>query len=337
MIPLAVNLVAPSSVVPVSGGFFMRASCLLRLGSFCFLASLAAGCTVVESDPSLDDAGDTGGVVTDDGTDTQVTDTGTPPADAPPTFGVIIKADSLVGGTSDDIRDYGGGSTYSDIAVGGRIWEAYGVYQSGSTKIESTRIGNALTGSGRVDGRLTGLPTGAAVTITVTGYLRGLNGNNADAPSMRVPWATTTCTATPSATADVTATCATKLALIPDLKGVVFSSDVLPDGYCTGKGATEFALLRARTPISGSATVSKTTNDCRGVIFVPLSEFASAETAGVSDWSLSLEPKGSAPACTLTPTNKCVVNRNSSSGLLDIYVVGASCQLSNAKTGGTCF
>ena len=163
------------------------------------------------------------------------------------------------------------------------------------------------------------------------------HGNNADAPNVRVPWARTTCTATPSATADVTATCATKLAIIPDLKGIIFSSDVLPDGYCTGKGATEFDILRARTPISGTATVSKTTNDCQGVIFVPESEFASAEVTGVSEWSLSLEPKGSAAACTLTPANKCVIDRKTGTEKIDIYVVGAACQMSNAKTGGTCF
>jgi hypothetical protein len=314
---------------------------LLRLGSFCLLSSLAVGCTITSSDAPLDDAGDTG-VVADDGTDTQVTDTqvtdtGTPETDAAPAFAVIIPANALVGGVDDDVRDYGGGSTRSDIVDGGRIWEAYGAYTSGSTTIESTRIGNAPSGGGRVDGRLTGLPTGSPVTITVTGYLRGLNGNNADAPNTRVPWARTTCTATPSATSDVTATCATKLAIIPDLKGIFFSSDVLPDGYCAGKGVAEFDILRARTPISGTATVSKTTNDCQGVIFVPESEFASAEVGGVSEWSLSLEPKGTAPACTLTPANKCVIDRKTGTGKIDIYVVGAACQMSNAKTGGTCF
>ena len=309
---------------------------LLCLGSFCLLSSLAVGCTITSSDAPLDDAGDTG-VTGDDGTDTLVTNTGTPGTDTAPGFAVIIPAAALVGGVDDDIRDYGGGSTRSDIVDGGRIWEAYATAPFGSTTLESTRIGKDPSGPGRVDGRLTGLPAGTAVTITVTGYLRGLNGNNADVPNARVPWARTTCTATPSATADVTATCATKLALIPDLKGIIFSSDVLPDGYCAGRGVAEFDILRARTPISGTATVSKTTNDCRGVIFIPLAEFASVETAGISEWSLSLEPKGTAAACTLTPANKCVVNRNGTSGLLDVYVVGTSCQMSNAKTGGTCF
>lgn len=312
----------------------MRTS--LRLGSFCLLATLATGCTIVESDPLLDDAGDTG-AVTDDGTDTMVTDTGTSETtpDAPVGYAVIIRANDLVGGTMDDIRDYGGGSTYSDIAVGGRIWEAYGLYESGGTKIESTRIGNNTGGSGRVDGRLTGLPTGSEVTITVTGYLRGLNGDNADAPSKRVPWARTTCKATPSATADVYATCATKLALIPDLKGIIFSSDVLPDGYCTGKGATEFELLRARIPYSGTAVVSKTTNDCQGVVFIPESEFLANEVSGVSEWSLSLERKGSGTACTLS--TPCRIDRKTGMDKIDVYVVGTSCQLTNASTGGSCF
>ena len=85
------------------------------------------------------------------------------------------------------------------------------------------------------------------------------------------------------------------------------------------------------------AACSKTTNDCQGVIFIPESEFASAEVGGVSEWSLSLEPKGTAPACTLTPANKCVIDRKTGSDKIDIYVVGTACQMSNAKTGGTCF
>jgi hypothetical protein len=332
MIRPAVNLRPLLSVVLVSGGPFMRTS--FRLGSFCLLSSLAVGCTITESDPLLDDAGETS-VIADDGTDTQVTDTGTPETDAAPTFAVIIQANALVGGTTDDVRDYGGGSTYSDIAVGGRIYEAYAVYE-GTPRVESTRIGNATTGSGRVDGRLIGLPTDKGeLTFTVTGYLRGLNGNAAAVPSVRVPWARTTCKATPSKNADVIATCATKLALIPDLKGIVFSSDVLPDGYCAGKGATDFELLRARTPAAGTAVVSKTTNDCQGVVFVPESEFAAQEVTGITTWGLSAEVKSATSACSLiTP---CRVDRKTGTDKLDIYVVGSACQLTNTSTGGTCF
>lgn len=317
---------------------------LLALGSAGLLSLVAVGCTVVTNDPALDDAGDTG-VIVDTGTaetiDTDtgpITDTGTPDTATLPA--VIVKANDLVGGAADDIRDYGGGSTRSDIEVGGRIAYALAKYEAGGVKVESNPIGNAVDGSGRVDGRLTGLPTGAPVTITVTGYLRGLNGNNADAPMIRVPWATTTCTATPSATADVVATCSTKLALIPTLSGIVFTSDVLPTGYCAGKGKSTtdgFDLLRARTPASGTAVVSKTTDDCEGVIWVPETEFASQEVAGVSTWRLGVEPKGTGAACSQTDANLCKVDRKTGAGKIDIFVVGEGCRLSNATTGGTCF
>ncbi len=313
---------------------------LLVLGSFGLLASLAVGCTVVASDPPLDGGADTGtvddtGTVTDTGV---VTDNGTP--DTPAGFAVIVRANDLVGGAADDIRDYGGGSTRADIELGGRIAYALAKYEAGGTKIESNPIGNAADGSGRVDGRLAGLPTGSPVTITVTGYLRGLNGNNADAPMTRIPWATTTCTATPSATADVFATCSTKLALIPTLSGIVFTSDVLPPGYCAGKGASTtdgFDILRARTPATGTAVVSKTVNDCLGVVWIPEAELAGQEVAGVSTWRLALEPKGSTPACSLTDANLCRVDRKTGAGKIDIFVVGEGCRLSNATTGGTCF
>jgi hypothetical protein len=315
---------------------------LLALASFGLLAALATGCTVVTSDAPLD-AGDTG-TVSDDGTDTNVddtgivTDTGTP--DAPAGFGVIVRANDLVGGAADDIRDYGGGSTLADIRDGGRIAYAIAKYESGGTKIESNPIGNATSGGGRVDGKLVGLPVGGTVTITVTGYLRGLNGNNADVPMVRIPWATTTCTATPSATADVFATCTKKLELIPTLAGIVFTSDVLPADYCAGKGASTtdgFDLLRARTPATGTAVVSKTTNDCQGVIWVPETEFAAQEVGGVSTWRLAMEPKGSGAACSLTDANLCKVDRKTGTAKIDIFIVGEACRLTNASTGGTCF
>lgn len=310
------------------------------LGLFAGLATFAAmstnGCTVLVNDAPLDGGDDA--IVTDDSgdtgvVDTGVADTGTDTAtDTKPTYAVIIPADSLVGGTADDIRDYGGGSTFLDITAGGRISYAIAAYGTGTAKVESNQIGNG-TGGKRVDGRLTGLPTGSELTITVTGYLRGLNGNNADTPSARVPWATATCKATPSATADVTATCE-KLALM-DLKGILFSSDVLPADYCTGKGATDFELLRARLPYSGTATVSKTTDDCLGVIWIPESEFLSNEVSGVTNWSLSAEVKSSATACTIaTP---CKVDRGTGTSKVDVYVVGDSCRLTNTSTGGTCF
>lgn len=316
---------------------------LLRLGTLSLFAGLAAfatmstnGCTVLVNDAPLD-AGDDA-IVTDDGVDTATTDSGADVATDTPTdaaaYAVIVKADDLVGGKDDDVRDYGGGSTYLDITAGGRISYAVAAYGTGSTTIESNKIENG-TGGKRIDGRLVGLPTDKGeLTITVTGYLRGLNGNNADVPSTRIAWATTTCKATPSATADVTATC-TKLALIPTLKGILFSSDVLPADYCTGKGATDFETLRARMPFTGTATVSKTTNDCLGVIWVPESEFLAKEVSGVTEWSLSAEVKSSSTACTIaTP---CKVDRGTGTTKLDIYVVGDSCKLINVSTGGTCF
>jgi hypothetical protein len=311
---------------------------LLILGSG-LLASLAVGCTVVTSDPPLDGGPDTG-IVNDTGTtDTGVVTDSTP--DTPAGFAVVVRANDLVGGAMDDIRDFGGGSTRADIEVGGRIAYALAKYENGATKVESNPIGNAADGSGRVDGRLVGLPTGSPVSITVTGYLRGLNGNNADAPMTRIPWATTTCTATPSATADVFATCSTKLALIPTLAGIVFTSDVLPPDYCAGKGKSTtdgFDLLRARTPATGTAAVSKTTNDCQGVIWVPETEFAAQETDLTSTWRLSVEPKGTGAACSQTDANLCrVVRKDSAGAKIDIFVVGEGCRLSNTTTGGTCF
>lgn len=313
---------------------------LLRLGTFGLFASLAAfaavstnGCTVLVNDAPLDDA--SADTIADEGVDT-ATDTGTPEVstdtapDAPAGYAVIVPATALIGGSSDDVRDYNGGSSYSDIVSGGRI--AYAIASYGSA--ESNKIGENVGGK-LADGRLVGLPTDKGeLTITVTGYLRGLNGDGAATPNKRVPWATTTCKATPSATADVTATC-TKLALIPDLKGILFSSDVLPADYCAGKGATDFEALRARLPYSGTATVSKTTDDCLGVIWIPESEFLAKEVSGVTEWSLSAEVKSSTTACTIaTP---CKVDRGTGTSKLDVYVVGDSCRLTNASTGGTCF
>jgi hypothetical protein len=281
-------------------------------------------CTVTTSDEPLDSGtADTGTGTTDTKPigDTTPTDTGGGTA-------VIIPAKDLIGGISDDIRDFGGGSTKLDIVTGGRI--AYAIGAVGT--IESTRI-EKDSADNLVNGRLVGLPAGTPVTITVTGYLRGLNGDGTAAPTMRVPWATTTCTATPSATADVTATCATKLTLI-GTKGILFSSDVLPDGWCEGAGATSFALLRARLPHTGTATVSKTTDDCKGVIWVPITSVT--ETDFKSDWGISMEPKGTAAPCSLRTA--CPVNRKKADGtVLDIFVVGEECRLSNASTGGTCF
>ena len=176
----------------------------------------AAGCTVVTSDAPLDDARtdtnpatdsgvDTNPVV-DSGVDTAPTDTGTGPA-------VIIPASALIGGCSgsplvcDDIRDFRGGSTKTDIVSGGRVWNAFAV-GGGKT---STEIGKDATDK-LVDGKVFGLPAGTPVTFTVTANLRGLNGDGPDPGTQTIPWATATCTATPSATADVTATCTRKKA-----------------------------------------------------------------------------------------------------------------------------
>lgn len=316
---------------------------LLRLGTLSLFAGFAAfaamsanGCTVLVNDAPLD-AGDDA-IVTDDGVDSAPSDSGADVAtDTAPdaaAYAVIVKADDLVGGAADDIRDYGGGSTYLDITAGGRIAYAVAAYGTGATAIESNQIG--VSGGKRVDGRLVGLPTDKGeLTLTVTGYLRGLNGNGADVPSARVRWATTTCKATPKSDADVVATCTTKLAIISDLKGILFSSDVLPADYCTGKGATDFETLRARLPYSGTATVSKTTNDCLGVIWIPETEFLASEVTGVTEWSLSAEVKSSTTAC--TSSTPCKVDRGTGASKLDIYVVGDSCRLTNASTGGTCF
>ena len=308
----------------------------------------AVGCTVVTSDAPLDETGVT---------DTSPTDTGVPTdtnADVGAGFAVVIPATVLIGGIDDDIRDFGGGSTKTDIVTGGRVWNAFAV-GGGKT---STEIGKDATDK-LVDGRVYGLPAGTPVTFTVTANLRGLDGDGPDPGTQTVPWATATCTATPSATADVVATCTRKnaagtgdeactkgcLQLIPGLKGVLFSADVLPDGYCDGRGRTEFSLTRARQPFSGTATVSRTVQDCRGVIWIPASSVTeTAAGSGISDWGLSLEPVGSAAACSLSTA--CHIDRNTKPGgcaasgavdCLDVFVVGNECQLTNASTGGTCF
>lgn len=280
----------------------------------------SAGCVVVTDSP---DAGDTG-TGTDTGLlDTGVTDTGSDTA-AP---SVIIPGSALLGS---DVLDFGGGSSKADIVTNARI--AYAVAKVGST--ESGPIGKDAAGT-IVDGRLTGLTPGVPVTITVTGYLRGLTGKNAEPANERIPWATTTCSATPSATADVTATC-NKLELIAGLAGIVITSDVLPSGYCAGKGATDFEAFRARTPFSGTAIASRYVTDCYGVIFIPEASMASSEVGGVSEWSLSLEAKSSSTAC--TSTAPCRVDRKTGSAKIDIYVVGSECGLSASTAAPTtCF
>lgn len=329
----------------------------------------AAGCTVTTVDNADGGTTDTGVVVTDTGApgdtmppgDTNVTpvdsgDTGTAPA-------VIIPAAALIGGAGDDVKDFGKGSTYVDIVgyddvtdSGGKIWSALGA----SGGVTSSEIGRDATSGALVDGKMFGLPAGVEATITVTGYLRGFVGDGPDAGSERVAWATTTCKATPSATGNVTATCTKKdagggsvactkgcLQLLPTLKGVLFTADILPDGYCAGKGATDFSLVRARQPFSGTATVSRNESDCRGVIWVPLDKVTEDPTTLQSDWSLSLEPKGAGTACSLS--TPCTIKRKLTGGtVLDVYVVGThgksdgttstpECQLTNASTGGTCF
>jgi hypothetical protein len=321
--------------------FMSTALGLAVAASLGYAAFGAVGCTVVTSDAPLSDAGTDTAVTTDTLVpgDTLVPETTT---DTGPGFAVIIPAKMLIGGISDDIRDFGGGSTKTDIVTGGRVWNAFAV-AGGKT---SNEIGKDASDK-LVDGKIFGLPAGAPISITVTANLRGLNGDGPDPGTQPVPWATATCTATPSATADVTATCTRKkadgtseacttgcLQLIPTLKGIVFSADVLPDTYCDGKGKTEFSLTRARTPFSGSAVVSRTVSDCKGVIWIPL-EKVTTETAGKSDWGLSLEPKGTAAPC--SRSTACTIDRNTASGLLDVYVVGSECQLTNASTGGTCF
>ena len=310
--------------------FMSTAIGLAVMASLGYAAFGAVGCTVtVEDSPDGGTLTDTGGIDTN-----PTTDTGSG-------FAVIIPAVVLIGGIDDDVRDFGGGSTKTDIVDGGRVYNAYAV--GGGTT--STEIGKDSTDK-LVDGKVYGLPAGVPVTFTVTANLRGLDGDGPGPGTQLVPWATATCTATPSASSDVTATCTRKTAsggdeactrgclqLIPTLQGIVFSSDVLPPSYCDGRGATEFSLLRARQPFSGGATVSRTVQDCRGVIFVPLTSVT--ETAGKSEWGLSLEPTGTASACSLM--NPCQVDRNTTGGLVDLFVVGSECQLTNASTGGTCF
>jgi hypothetical protein len=295
---------------------------LLGFGTF-----TAAGCTLTVNDGLPNDAGPD---ALPDGAPIE----DAPPvgdADAPNQFAVVIRAADLIGGSGEtDIEDLGGGSTRAEI-VGFTV--AYALAKSGaveSSPIEKTGANSYL------DGRLVGLPPGVKAAITVTGYLRGLNGDLAAAPDRRIPWATATCEATPSATADVVATCG-KLKL-GDQKGVVFASDVLPPDYCTGKGATDFSRLRARLPYDGPAAISRATDDCRGVIWVPSSEFTASETAGITNWSLSLEAKSAGTACTLKAPG-CRVDRNDpAGGFFDIVVMGEGCRLNATTTGSaSCF
>ncbi len=294
----------------------------LLVGALVYGALGTTGCVVVTD--STSDAGDTGYVDDTGTTDTGITDTGTDTA----LPSVIIPGAALLG---DDALDFGGGSSKADIVTNKRI--AYAVAKVGAT--ESGPIGKDASGT-IVNGKLTGLTPGVPVTITVTGYLRGLTGKNADPANERIPWAVTTCTATPSASADVTAAC-NKLALITDLKGIVVTSDVLPSGYCAGKGATDFEELRARTPFSGSAIASRYVTDCYGVIFIPFADFSASEVGGVSEWSLSLGSKSSSTAC--TSTAPCRVDRKTSSASpIDLYVVGSECGLNTSTAAPTtCF
>jgi hypothetical protein len=339
----------------------------LSLAAFAaYVAFSAGGCTVTTSDDTLD-GGDTGVANTDTGQPPN--DTGSPdttPTDTGSGTAVVIKAQFLVGGLCDsvacDIRDFGGGSKKSDIiptdvAEGMLIYDAFGsVTTSTGSTVTSTEISGTATTT-YSDGRITGLQAGTEVTITVTGYLRGKMGDGPSAGTTLIPWATATCKATPSATTDVQATCTRNtsagavactngcLTLIPTLKGILFTNDVLPSDYCTGKGATDFSLFRARLPFTGTATVSRNEQDCSGVIWVPADGSWSEESPGVSNWGLSLEPSAaSEPACSLS--NPCKVDRNKTPGAcatagsadcLDVYVVGSECQMTNASTGGTCF
>ena len=281
----------------------MRTPVKYSLGVFAAAAVVyasfgAVGCTVTTTDTV--DSGvpnDTGTPPGDTGTDTG----GEASPDAPAGFAVIIPAKGLTTSSTDatEIHDFGGGATKADIKDGNRI--AYAVGKSGA--IESTNIGKTATDT-LVDGRMVGLPVGTEATITVTGYLRGLNGKGTAPANMRIPWSVTTCKATPSATQDVTATCNGPLHLLDkEIDGVVFTADVLPSGYCDSDKAKStangFDALRARTPESGTAVASYYGSDCKGVVFIPAAEFAAAETAGISMWRPALETKGSGPACTL--------------------------------------
>jgi hypothetical protein len=333
---------------------------LTLAGCLGYAAFGAVGCTVTTSDGPLTDGGGFDTNPGDGGVDTNPSDGGVDTGtDTGAGFAVIIPASALIGGCSgsplvcDDIRDFGGGSTKTDIVTGGRVWNAFAV-GGGKT---STEIGKDSTDK-LIDGRVTGLPAGTPVTFTVTANLRGLNGDGPDPGTQTVPWATATCTATPSATADVTATCTRKkadgstesctkgcLQLITGLQGIVFTSDVLPPDYCAGKGKTEFSLTRARQPFSGTATVSRTVSDCQGVIWIPADKVTeTGAKSGISDWGLSMEPKGTAAPC--SKSSACHIDRNTAPGgcaaagavdCLDVFVVGSECQLTNASTGGTCF
>lgn len=285
----------------------------------------AMGCTILTSD-TVD-----GGYIGDGGDGgSDAADTGGKP-DTGSGFAVIINAKDLIDlpGTSlDGAKDLGYGSTTDDIKHL-KVYNAIGAVGA----LESTPIGRDASNS-FVNGRLTGLAAGAPVTITVTGYLRGLNGDNGDVPSQRIPFVSTTCTATPSATSDVDAKC-TFMKFIPGTAGVIVSSDVLPTGWCDGPGKTGFFRLRARQPLTGPSTVSRTVDDCKGVVFIPLTKIT--ETAGRSEFALSMEPPASGAPCTLTKA--CQVDRKCTGGTCatDVYVISAECGLSNATTGGTCF
>lgn len=327
-----------------------------------YVAFSAGGCTVTTSDGPLDGGDsaitDTGGTDTTPPKDTNpgdvTTDTGGGPA-------VIVPAAFLVGGLCDgvacDIRDFGGGSTKRDIipadpTEGMIIYDAYAVAGGKtSTEIKGTQS------AGYVDGKIYGLPAGAPVDIIVTGYLRGMMGTGPSKGTDQIAWAAAKCTATPSATNDVKATCVRQktggtsvactngcLTLIPTLKGILFTSDVLPTGYCTGKGATDFDLYRARLPFSGAVSVSRNEQDCAGMIWIPSDGTWSEESPGISNWGLSTEIKSSGTACSLS--NPCKVDRNKTPGAcntagsancLDVYVVGSECQMTNTSTGGSCF
>ena len=332
-----------------------------------YVALSTGGCTVTTSDAPVDDGGDTG--IGNNDTGQPPSDTGTPetPTDTGSGFAVIVPASALVGGLCDgtacDIRDFGGGSTKTDIiptdpGEGMLIWDAYATVTSAGTTFTSNEI-KGTSSTSYVDGRITGLQSGTNVTITVTGYLRGLMGDGPDKGNIQIPWATATCTATPSSTADVTASCTRVpasggtpvactngcLTLIPTLKGILFTSDVIDPAYCAGKGATDFDLFRARLPFTGTATVSRNEQDCQGVIWVPADGTWSEESPGVSNWGLSVESKTASTACSLN--NPCKVDRNKTPGAcatagspdcLDIYVVGSECVMnSTTTTGGPCF
>ncbi len=295
----------------------------------------AVGCTVVSSDSTTD----TGVVVTDTNPapDTGTPDT-TPTADTGTGHVVTVPAVQLITSSIADatlVHDFGGGSTRDDL-VGNRLYDAFALACTDDGKTDTicaTGIGSTEIGKGAgdtlVDGKITGLPNGTATyKITVTGYLRGFNGDLAVAPAHddahRVKWAQVNCTVKYDGSADVTATC-TPLKLIA-ADGVVFTSDILPDGYCAGKGASTtagFSILRARNPDTGTVVVSRTTDDCLGVVYVTKASLALG-TATTAPFRLSLESKdGTISACTANST--CSVDFNSA----HIVIVGGSASAAN--------